>query len=304
MKRPRIFPINKTSSSGRRRALGQHFLTDSKVADRIVELFAPERGEVVLEVGPGRGVLTERLLRAETVVVAIEKDASLASALRDRFGQEARLHLDEGDARDSDLQTLLLQHLGPGGERKARVLANLPYSVGGQILAGFFEQSRMLSSITVLLQKEVVDRICARPGSRTYGSLSVLAQYYSSPKPLMSVKPGSFSPPPKVTSTLVTMPLRDQRELKPSQETLYSRFARQLFSARRRTLPHNLKSMVEKDARFLAAQLESGGIDSQRRPETLTRTECLAIFRLLLELKAPGLQPSSSAPDLSSKFSS
>jgi len=182
------------------------------------------------------------------------------------------------DARKVDLDSLLGPHLGSSGFPKARVLANLPYSVGTEIVARLLFAHRLFSEITVMLQREVADRICAAPGGRVYGSLSVLAQYFTEPRCVMRLAPGSFSPRPEVHSAVVVMSFREPRELGADYERVYPAFIRSLFQQRRRTLPHNLPSAWGSDLKVIAARLQDLGIEPGRRPETLTREECLRIF--------------------------
>jgi len=287
MTRPRTFH---KSASRRRKALGQHFLANLRAADAIVDAFSPAAGEPVLEVGPGRGVLTERLLARGAVVAAIEKDERLAATLRERLAAHAGFHLHVGDALRADLGEILRPLLEAAAGRRARVLANLPYSVASKILARLFADAALFSSFTLLLQREVVDRICSPPGRREYGSLSVLAQYFARPRLLMHLSPGSFRPVPRVESALVHLPLREDRELGAEDESAYPRFIRRLFLSRRRTLPHNLKGMLGRDARAIARSLDEIGIDAGRRPETLVREECLRIF---LAARREGGRPAS-----------
>ena len=277
----------------RRKALGQNFLRNAAAADRIVEILSPRPGEPILEIGPGRGVLTSRLLERGARVVAVEKDEALADLLRSRLGPgpdtdpegdhpEARpgagLDLIAGDALEVDLGAILRPHLLASGFAKARVLANLPYSVGTAILARLLCEPALFASLTVMLQREVAERACAGPGSRVYGSLSVLTQYFTTPQIRMHLGPGSFQPPPKVASAVVEMPFREERELAPDAERRYPPFVRALFNQRRKMLPHNLAGCWNLSAREAAARLERIGIDPARRPETLRREECLALF--------------------------
>lgn len=276
MKRSRIFHER---ASRRRKALGQHFLANLRAADAIVAGFAPRPGEPVLEVGPGHGVMTERLLARGAVVVAVEKDPALVAELRRRFAAESLLDLHEADALRVDFEAILRPALAAAGRPRARVLANLPYSVATKILARWLAAADLFESFTLLLQREVVERIAARPGGKAYGSLSVLAQYFTRPEIKMHLAPGSFRPPPKVDSSLVHMVLRQERELSREQEAAYPAFARRLFLSRRRTLPHNLKGIWGAETDRIARGLAEMGIDPERRPETLTREECVAIFR-------------------------
>ncbi len=265
------------AGSARRKSLGQNFLRNLAAADRIVELFAPSPGEVVLEVGPGEGVLTERLLDRGAVVVAIERDTDLAEATARRLGGKPGLHMHLGDARRLPLDPLLLPHVPAGG--RARVLSNLPYSAGTEILVRLLRHRAILAGIMVMLQREVADRICAPPGSRVYGSISVLAQYFTEPRRLMTLEPGSFAPPPRVRSAVVSLPFRPTLELSVESESRYGGFIHAAFHSRRRTLPHNLAPAWNCGAPEAARRIEEAGIDPRRRPESLDRSEFLILFK-------------------------
>ncbi|HKY33111.1 MAG TPA: 16S rRNA (adenine(1518)-N(6)/adenine(1519)-N(6))-dimethyltransferase RsmA [Candidatus Polarisedimenticolia bacterium] len=265
-------PTSRRPASRRRRALGQHFLTNASAARRLVELFAPAPGEKVIEIGPGRGALTGLLLEAGASVTAIEVDAALAAELGSRHQGHPGLTLVQADVLRCDLAAL--------ASPAARVMANLPYAITGEVLARLFEASPPITGMLLMLQREVVERIVAAPGGREYGSLSMLCQYVSEPKVVMSLSPGSFSPPPAVSSSVVHLPVRPVRELAREQETGYALFIRTLFAHRRQTLLNNLKAAGHgtEPARDRLAAL---GIDPARRPETLTREEGLALYRAM-----------------------
>jgi 16S rRNA (adenine1518-N6/adenine1519-N6)-dimethyltransferase len=274
-------PIPPPASRRRRKSLGQHFLRNPAAADQIVDAFAPSAGETVLEIGPGHGVLTRRLLAAGARVVAIEVDGRVASELARRLGADGRLRLIVADALEADLEALLRSSDAAPGKR-FRLLANLPYSVGTEIVARALRLPSLFSSMTVMLQREVAERIVAEPGGKEYGSLAVLAQYFTAPALVMRLAPGSFAPRPTVHSAVVVLPFRETRELDSEAEAAYPPFIRALFHQRRRTLPHNLVHAWGSDLKAIAARLAAMGIDPIRRPETLTRGECLRIFSGIL----------------------
>ena len=168
----------------------------------------------------------------------------------------------------------------------ARVLANIPYSITGELILKLLLSSPPLAAMTLMVQKEVADRIVAGPGSRTYGSLSVLTQYFTEPHLQMTLRPGSFTPPPAVFSAVVAMPFRERRELDAGAEKRFSRFVRDLFGSRRQTLRNNLRRLLVPEKSRAAAsfaaietRLEAGGLDLSRRPETLSRDEVLVLHR-------------------------
>jgi len=247
--------------------MGQHFLSNLPAARRMVEKFGPRQGEHVLEIGPGRGVLTTLLLDAGARVTAIELDAGLAESLGQRLAGYPGFRLVAGNVLRCDLA-----ELAEGGP--ARVLANLPYAITGEVLMRLFGAASALTGMMLMLQREVVNRMVAAPGGRVYGSLSVLSQYFTEPRVVMSLSPGSFTPPPAVSSSVVDMPFRALRELSPADEGRYPAFVRMIFAHRRRTLLNNLKLAGLPADEALAA----AGIDGSRRPETLSRSECLALF--------------------------
>lgn len=246
--------------------MGQHFLINARAARRIVERFAPSADAIVLEIGPGRGVLTGLLLDAGAAVVAVERDPELHAHLRRRFAGHASLDLVCADILRCDLAEL-------SRGRTLRVLANLPYAITGAILLRLFRAASLFSDLTLMVQKEVADRLVADPGHTTYASISVLAQYFTRPRITMRLSPGSFSPPPAVSSSVVAMPFRASRELTARQEDSYPAFVGKLFAHRRRTLRNNLRAILPGES------LETLDIDPARRPQTLDRGEVLRLFQ-------------------------
>lgn len=236
-----------------------------------MELFAPIPGDHVIEIGPGGGVLTTLLLDAGARVTAVEVDDDLATRLQATLSDRVGLELVRGDILRCDLEDLTKG-------RPARLIANLPYSITGEVLFKLLAERSSIRDMMLMLQSEVVDRIVSEPGVKAYGSLSVLAQYFTDPRRVMRLGPGSFTPPPAVHSSVVSMPFRAVRELSPSEERPYSRFVRALFVRRRRTILNNMKQAGYSDA---ARRSSEAGIDPARRPETLSRSECIALFRAM-----------------------
>ncbi len=250
--------------------MGQHFLSNKDAVRRLIDLFSPVAGERVVEIGPGRGALTDPLAEAGVRLVAIERDADLASRLQSRYAGRPAVTIVHADALECDLAAVA------GGP--ARLIANLPYSITGEALHRMLLAGPPLTSLFLMLQREVVNRIVAPPGSRVYGSLSVMSQYFTRPQTMMALSPGSFTPTPAVSSAVVFMPFRAlPREVPPDRERAYTAFIRELFAHRRRTLLNNLKAARPDRAGSLAALLSGLGIDPVRRPETLSREECLRL---------------------------
>lgn len=253
-----------------RKAFGQNFLFDLNLTQRIAAAAGPLEDHTVLEVGPGPGGLTRALLAAGArKVVALEKDRRFAPALQEIADHyPGRLEVHEDDALQANHAALLS---GP-----AKVVANLPYNVATPLLIGWIGASgpdRWWDSLTLLFQKEVAERIVAEPGSGAYGRLSVLAAVYVDARIAFDIAPRAFTPPPKVTSSLVHATPRDGAEiaLKPSIEAV----TRAAFGQRRKMLRVSLKSVFAEPERIL----EPLGIDPRRRAETLTVEDFVALAR-------------------------
>lgn len=244
-----------------RKRFGQHFLTDRHYVERIVEAIAPRAGEDLVEIGPGTGILTEALLARVERLHAIEIDRELAAALRRRF-PEARLALHAADVLAFPLESL---------PAPLRVVGNLPYNVSTPILFRVAAYADRIRDAVFMLQKEVVDRMVAAPGSPEYGRLSVMLQYRFAMAAVLRVPPGAFTPPPKVDSAVVRMrPLGPERP-RARDEALFAAIVAAAFSQRRKTLRNATRAIVT-DAAFAQA-----GIDAGRRGETLSVAEFIAL---------------------------
>jgi 16S rRNA (adenine1518-N6/adenine1519-N6)-dimethyltransferase len=206
-----------------RQKLGQHFLIKGSILERIAAAACPQREPLVVEIGPGKGALTERLLARADRVVAIEVDPWLAGKLREKFPE--RLEVIEADVLETDLN-----QWGP-----AVVAGNLPYYISTAILSRVLAPPSFLSRGVFLVQKEVAERVTAAPGSRDYGYLSVESQLYADVRKLFDVRPGAFHPPPKVDSSLVGFTLRGREAA-----TDFLKFVRMCFRQKRKTLRNNL----------------------------------------------------------------
>lgn len=240
-----------------KKRLGQHFLTDRHYLDRIVAEIAPCAGEAMVEIGPGPGALTERLAAIVRPLHVVEIDRDLAAALRARFPAEAVV-VHEGDALGFDLDSL------PGG---LRVVGNLPYNVSTPLLFHVAAFAPRIRDCVFMLQKEVVDRMVADPGTPDYGRLSVMLQYRFAMSLAFRVPPGAFTPPPKVDSAIVRMqPLREGRRVA-RDEALFTAIVAAAFAQRRKTLRNAVRALVD-EAAFARA-----GVDPQRRGETLSVAE-------------------------------
>ncbi len=243
-----------------RKRFGQHFLHDRTVLDRIVQEIAPQPGDALVEIGPGRGALTERLIGRGQTLDAIEIDRDLAARLRERWNTRPDFALHEADALDFDFAQL-------AGQRAARlrVIGNLPYNISTPLLFHIAAAHAHIHDLHVMLQKEVIDRIVAPPGSREYGRLTVMLAPWFEAKPLFDVGPGAFTPAPRVWSAVARLTVR--REPAFALPAAFARTVSAAFSQRRKTLRNALRSIVGVEG------IVAAGVDPSVRPETLAPIE-------------------------------
>ncbi|MDR1821988.1 MAG: 16S rRNA (adenine(1518)-N(6)/adenine(1519)-N(6))-dimethyltransferase RsmA [Oscillospiraceae bacterium] len=247
------------------KAFGQNFLTDENILRKIAEASGADKSSHVLEVGPGLGALTERLAQNAGFVTAVEADRRLLPALTDRFGDSENIRLVQGDILKQDLAELMV---APPG-LTTRLCANLPYNITTPVIIKALE-SGLFSSVTVMVQKEVAERMAAAPGISDYGAFSVFTQYYSIPKRLFSVPPTCFFPPPKVTSAVIRLEVLKTPPVATDDTALFFRVVRAAFAQRRKTLLNALSgefSALGKER--IAAVLDVCGLPPQVRGETL-----------------------------------
>ena len=251
-----------------RRSLGQHFLLDLNLTRRIARAAGPLEGAQVIEVGPGPGGLTRALLAEGAAHVhAIERDARCIAALRElEAAAPDRLTIIEGDAREIDVATL--------APPPRRIVANLPYNLSTVLLRRWLGQAEAFESLTLMFQKEVADRLVAPPGGKTYGRLSVLAQWLCEVRILFEIPAAAFTPPPKVTSSLVGLRPR-AAPLAPAEIGVLERVTGAAFGQRRKMLRSSLRTLGG-DA---GALLGAAGIDPTARAETLSVVELCALAR-------------------------
>lgn len=219
----------------RRRALGQHFLHNPRILGRIVAAVDPKPDELILEIGPGRGALTWPLAAKAGRVVAVEKDAALIPALEEQKPENVTII--RGDALTVRFQDILRE---AGAAPPIKIAGNLPYSISGPFLFKFWEERNIFSRGVFLLQKEVAERIAARPGTKDYAPLSILLQIAFEVKVLFKVAPGSFVPPPRVDSALVVLDRRDKPLVEVPDWGGFRKFLNAAFAHRRKTLVNNL----------------------------------------------------------------
>jgi len=247
-----------------RKRFGQHFLHDRGVLDRIVTELGPQADEALLEIGPGRGALTEKLLGRTRTLDAVEIDRDLAALLRTRFGQFPGFSLHENDALEFDLADLAVRR-----GRRLRVIGNLPYNISTPLLFHIAAAHQHIEDVHVMLQKEVIDRIVASPNTGEYGRLTVMLAPWFEARHLFDVGPGAFSPPPRVWSAVARLTVR--REPAFPMPKAYARTVSAAFSQRRKTLRNALRTLLDTDA------IVAAGIDPSLRPEVLTPAQFAAL---------------------------
>lgn len=259
--------------------LGQNFLLDGRVLDAIVEAADLGPEDLVLEIGPGLGTLTQRLVRAAGKVLAVELDRNLIEILKKTLQPDhPNLEIVHGDASEVDLHKLITERLTPG--RRARVAANLPYYITTPLVMRLLEENLPLEQVVVMVQKEVADRMVSPPGSKEYGALSVAVQYYTEPRIVTRVSRGAFLPPPEVDSAVVAMRLRQASPVDVPRAVFF-RVVKAAFGQRRKTLANALLGGLALDRQTVQQALERAGVDPGRRGETLSLLEFAAVAREL-----------------------
>ena len=275
-----------TSSIKAKKSLGQNFLTDQRVARRIIDAVSPLPTDIVIEIGPGTGALTRMLAERSGHVEGVEIDARLADALR-RSLKADNLSIVAADALVLDWGEFITEaksKLGfPGAadedRRRVRIVANLPYYISTPIIERMLSVGRGVFDMTLMLQKEVADRITTGPGSKEYGYLSVMVQYYCIAKKLFEVPPSAFTPAPRVQSAVIKLTVRERPAVEVSDEATFFALVRATFAQRRKTILNNLKA-ASRDLEFtqpLESALEAASVAPQRRAETLSLQEFAAL---------------------------
>lgn len=251
-----------------RKRFGQHFLHDRGTVDRIIAALSPGPGDTVVEIGPGEGVLTTPLLAATGHLHVVEIDRDLAADLRGRAEWSDTLHVHEADALRFDFAALA------PADGRIRVIGNLPYNVSTPLLFHLLGQRAAIADMHFMLQREVVDRMAAEPGTGGYGRLSVMIQAWCRAEPLFRVAPGAFRPPPAVESAVVRLTPHARPAIDAAHAERFGEIVRRAFSARRKTLRNGLRGFMDADT------IAAAGIDPGLRPERLRVTDFARLARV------------------------
>ncbi|HET8891316.1 MAG TPA: 16S rRNA (adenine(1518)-N(6)/adenine(1519)-N(6))-dimethyltransferase RsmA [Candidatus Angelobacter sp.] len=280
-------PGTKRANSGavKKPKLGQNFLADVGAAERIVDALGDVSESVVVEIGPGKGALTQALARRAKRLIAVELDRMMSAELRFKYRLQPQVEIIEADVLKLDFRTVLNRTIGPLNDLRplkpspARVVGNLPYYITSDILLRLFEFHDQFDVIVIMVQREVADRIAAVPGSRDYGLLSATAQLYAKVEKLFTLPPEAFAPPPKVHSTVLRLtmsPRFAELKIKPVE---FIGFLKTAFAMKRKTLLNNLKK--DYSEKLIRSTLKESGIRSDIRAEALPLERSAEIFRRL-----------------------
>ena len=262
------------------KGFGQNFIVNPGVCPKIVEAagIGPEWG--VLEVGPGIGVLTRELARRAARVVAVEVDNRLPPLLAETLAGYNNVEIVMQDILKVDIAALIREKFAG---MPVAVCANLPYYITSPILMRLLEEKLSIRQITVMVQKEAAERICAAPGTRQAGAISYAVAYYAKPQVLFSVQPGSFYPPPKVTSAVIRLEVHPEPPVPVPDEAAYFRLVRAAFGQRRKTAANAISAGLGLPKAQVTAAMEQAGLPATARPEQLTLEQFAALSRALAQ---------------------
>lgn len=261
---------------------GQNFLIDQHVLEKIIRAAEITKDDVVLEVGPGIGTMTQYLAESAGKVVAVEIDDQLIPILKETLAGYENVTIIHGDVLKLDLKSLAAEY---GEGKPLKVVANLPYYITTPIIMGLFESKIPLKNVTVMVQKEVADRMQAGPGTKDYGALSLAVQYYANPYLAANVPPNCFIPRPSVGSAVIRLTCHEAPPVSVSDEAFLFRVIRASFNQRRKTLVNGLNNSPEISVpkeRILEA-LEAMGLPATVRGETLTLSEFARLAEMLID---------------------
>lgn len=256
------------------KGFGQNFIVNEGICPKMVQAAGIGEDWGVLEIGPGIGVLTQQLALRARKVVCVEIDTRLPALLAETLAEFDNIKIVQGDVLKTDLAALIAQEFG---DMPVAVCANLPYYITSPIIMQLLESRLPIRHITVMVQKEAAERICAQPATRAAGAISYAVHYYAQPQVLFTVQPGSFYPPPKVTSAVIQLTLHTQPPVQPQNERNMFRVIRAAFSQRRKTLANAVSAGLPADKAKVQQALQSAGLAPTVRPEQCTLAQFAAL---------------------------
>jgi 16S rRNA (adenine1518-N6/adenine1519-N6)-dimethyltransferase len=259
-----------------RKGWGQHFLVDRNILNKVIWAAQVEKEDTVLEVGPGLGEMTIALARQAKRVIAIEIDSKLVAILNEKLENYPNVEVVKSDILKVDFSQFFKKEGQP-----VKVVANLPYQVSTPLLFRFIESKETFSTFTLMLQKEVAERMVAPPGGKEYSPLSIFIQMFSDVSIRFFIKPSAFFPPPKVESAVVQMVWKEKPMIETNDEEWFKRVVKACFCYRRKTLVNALKHSELTLPESIELKMEAIGIDPRRRPETLTIQEYASLVKVL-----------------------
>jgi 16S rRNA (adenine1518-N6/adenine1519-N6)-dimethyltransferase len=273
------------SRSKHKPKLGQHFLNDHSAAKRIVEALGDISNRKVIEIGPGRGLLTDLLVRRARKVIGIELDRILAAQLRMRYATLANVEILESDFVTVEWTSMVgrrpgpLHDLRPTQPETVDIVGNLPYYITSEIVLRILEEHDSIGRAVIMVQREVADRISAEPGSRDYGLLSATTQLFARAEKLFTLPPAAFDPPPQVHSAVVRLTMAPRLEELQVEATPFLEMLKLAFAQKRKTLVNNLKGRYDEKA--IKSALKTAGARADVRAEALPLEKMAAIYRAL-----------------------
>lgn len=261
------------------KSLGQNFLVDENILGKIVDAAELTDEDIVFEIGTGIGTLTYELATRAKKVIAVEIDRSLIPILEETLSEFDNIHIVNQDILKTDIKELVEQN---AVGKSVKVVANLPYYITTAIIMKFLESEVALDSFVLMIQKEVAQRITAKPSSKDYGSLTVAIQYYASAEMIAKVPKSAFIPEPNVDSTVIRLKMKEKKAVEVFDESLFFKVVRGSFSKRRKTILNALSTYEDFDKERVLVALEKSNIDPKRRGETLTIDEFAVLTNNML----------------------
>ncbi len=252
-----------------RKRFGQNFLHDPQVIQNIIQSIAPEQDQLIAEIGPGLGALTESLASSGCQLKLIELDRDLIAKLETHYASASNVEIHPGDALKFDFFSL------SRAPHSLRLVGNLPYNISTPLIFHLIDHVDIIQDMHFMLQKEVVERLAAKPGNKNFGRLSVMVQYFCEVENLFTVGPGAFNPAPKVDSAIVRLQPRKTKRIVAKDIKKLEMLVKKAFTQRRKTLRNNLKTLLSSE------QIESLNIDPSARPETLSTDQYVTLANLL-----------------------